>query len=108
MAHSRRDFLKGTISAVSLSMLAPKLLVGSKGSSAFAQSSAGKKILVVLQLDGGNDGLNTVVPYTDSAYYAARPTLAHPENTVLKASEKYGFHPVMTKFKTLFDQVVLP
>jgi uncharacterized protein (DUF1501 family) len=102
MAHSRRDFLKGSIGALSLSMIAPGFLFGNNGS-AFAQSSS-SRILVIVQLDGGNDGLNTLVPYTDKIYYAARPTLAVPEASVLKVNDKIGFNPVMTKFKALFDQ----
>src|SRR5687767_2678656 len=101
MAHSRRDFLKGSISLISLSLAGPRILFGNN--SAFAQTGTGK-VLVVVQFDGGNDGLNTIVPYTDSAYYSARPTLAVPEASVLKVNEKVGFNPVMTKFKTLFDQ----
>jgi uncharacterized protein (DUF1501 family) len=103
MAHTRRDFIKGSICAMSLSMIAPKLFVGAR-SNAFAQQAGNGRVLVVLQLDGGNDGLNTIVPYTDSTYYSARPTLAIPEASVLKATDKLGFHPVMTKFKSLFDQ----
>ncbi|MBI4851601.1 MAG: DUF1501 domain-containing protein [Acidobacteria bacterium] len=102
MAHSRRDFLKGTLSLLTLSLAAPTFSFES--SKAFAAGTSPNKILVVVQLDGGNDGLNTVVPYSDKAYYAARPNLAIPETSVLKASDKVGFHPVMTKFKGLFDQ----
>ncbi|MEW6731122.1 MAG: DUF1501 domain-containing protein [Acidobacteriota bacterium] len=100
MAYTRRDFLKGSITALSLTLAAPRFMIGSR---ALAQS-ANNRILVVLQLDGGNDGLNTIVPYTDKTYYSLRPTLAIPENSVLKVTDKLGFHPVMTKFKALFDQ----
>lgn len=102
MAHTRRDFLKGSISAVSLSLAAPKIFFNGQ---AYAQSSgSASKILVVVQLDGGNDGLNTIVPYADKTYYDLRPSLAIPEANVLKVDSKVGFHPVMTKFKGLFDQ----
>lgn len=102
MAHSRRDFLKGTLSLLSLSLAAPTLCFNS--SKVLAAGNSPSKILVVVELDGGNDGLNTVVPYADKAYYAARPNLGIAENTVLKVSDKVGFHPAMTKFKGLFDQ----
>lgn len=103
MAHSRRDFLKGTIGLLSLSLAAPELCFQSS-SNVFAAPNPSGKVLVVVQLDGGNDGLNTIIPYTDSAYYAARPMLAIPESSVLKATDSLGFHPVMSKFKGLFDQ----
>lgn len=102
MAHSRRDFLKGTLGFLSLSLAAPTLCFQS--STSFAAGNSPSKILVVVQLDGGNDGLNTVIPYTDKTYYMSRPNLAVAENTVLKVSDKVGFNPVMTKFKGLFDQ----
>jgi uncharacterized protein (DUF1501 family) len=62
------------------------------------------KILVVLQLSGGNDGLNTVIPYGDDAYHRARPVLAHGPNEVLKIDSYLGLHQNLTAFKDLFDQ----
>ena len=50
-------------------------------------------ILVVLELSGGNDGLNTLVPYADDAYYRARPTLGIAENSLLKVDDHFGFNP---------------
>lgn len=109
MAHSRRDFLKGAIGTISLSMAVPGYMLSSPLSSAYAQdvlanAAAPGKTLVVVEFDGGNDGLNTVIPYADKAYYDARPTLAIPNSSVLKVNDKLGFHPAMTKFKALFDQ----
>ena len=60
------------------------------------------RILVVLELTGGNDGLNTVVPYAEDAYYKARPTIAVKPSDVLKVSDRFGFHPAMTSFEALF------
>jgi uncharacterized protein (DUF1501 family) len=60
-------------------------------------------ILVVIQLTGGNDGLNTLVPYADPAYVKARPKLAlHKE--ALKLDDRFGLHPSMFGFKDLFDK----
>jgi uncharacterized protein (DUF1501 family) len=109
MAQTRRNFLKTSITAMTLAMVSPKLLFGGSGESVFAQtikrqSSASGRTLVVVEFDGGNDGLNTIVPYADSNYYSARPTLAVAESDVLKIDDKVGFHPNLTKFKALFDQ----
>ncbi len=62
------------------------------------------KILVVVQLSGGNDGLNTVVPYADDLYHRARPAIRHEEKSVLKLNDYLGLHPNLTAFKNLFDQ----
>jgi uncharacterized protein (DUF1501 family) len=55
------------------------------------------RILVVVQLGGGNDGLNTVIPYGDRAYYNARPQLGVPDDQVIKFTERQaagiGLHP---------------
>lgn len=60
-------------------------------------------VLVVCQLSGGNDGLNTVVPYADPKYYTLRPTLGIPESQVLRINEKLGFHPSLQGLHELFQ-----
>jgi len=62
-------------------------------------------VLVVVQLGGGNDGLNTVIPFRDGAYYKARPTIGIPEAKVLKLGKDatVGLHPQLTGFKELYD-----
>jgi uncharacterized protein (DUF1501 family) len=60
--------------------------------------------LVVLQLTGGNDALNTVVPYGDPLYYDQRPTVRIPEDQVLPIDERYGFHPSLAALKPFWDQ----
>jgi uncharacterized protein (DUF1501 family) len=60
------------------------------------------RILVVIELSGGNDGLNTVVPFGDSAYYQARPKLGIPEREVIKIADGFGFHPSMVGFERLY------
>jgi uncharacterized protein (DUF1501 family) len=61
------------------------------------------KILVVVQLSGGNDGLNTVIPYADDAYYRVRPTLGVDPKTVLKIDNYIGLHPDLAPLKNLYD-----
>jgi uncharacterized protein (DUF1501 family) len=62
------------------------------------------RILVVLQLSGGNDGINTVIPFADSAYGTLRPTLGVPSADVLKLTDQVGLHPNLKNFKSLYDQ----
>src|SRR5688572_29528823 len=66
-------------------------------------SGADGRILVVLQLSGGNDGLNTVVPYGDDEYYRARPGLAQDANEVLKISDYLALHPNLKPLEPLFS-----
>lgn len=106
MSHSRRDFLKASLGAsalVSLAPAAPTLL----GRSALAapKQAGGDTVLVVIQLSGGNDGLNTVVPYDDPTYVKKRPTLHLPANEVHKIDDsELGFHPRMGAFLRLYKE----
>ena len=61
-------------------------------------------VLVVLQLTGGNDYFNTVIPYTDGNYYDNRPSLQIAEDRVLKIDDKLGMHPAMGPMKELYDE----
>jgi uncharacterized protein (DUF1501 family) len=61
------------------------------------------RILVVIQLGGGNDGLNTVVPYAMDDYYRARATLGVPAESILKLNDAVGLHPNLAKLKDLYD-----
>src|ERR1700722_3980345 len=69
------------------------------------QQPTGKdgKILVVVQLGGGNDGLSTVVPYGDDAYRRARPVIGMDGKTVLKLDNYLGLHPNLAPLKALYD-----
>jgi uncharacterized protein (DUF1501 family) len=69
---------------------------------AVAQAKADGKILVVLELSGGNDGLNTLVPYGDDAYYKHRPNLGIPRKEVRKIDEHFGFSGGMAGFERLY------
>ena len=60
-------------------------------------------VFVVLQLTGGNDYFNTIIPYTDQNYYDARPTLQISEDKVVKIDDKVGMHPAMGPMKEIFD-----
>lgn len=93
MELTRREFLQaaGASAVATFGGGAPAFL------RAAAQDSArkGDSALVVIQLSGGNDGLNTIVPFRDDLYRKARPTLAIPAGDVLKIDDDLGFHPGM-------------
>jgi uncharacterized protein (DUF1501 family) len=67
-------------------------------------ASKKKNILVVLQLSGGNDGINTLIPFGDANYAKLRPTLEIAATDVLKLTDSVGLHPSLAKLKTLYDQ----
>jgi uncharacterized protein (DUF1501 family) len=72
--------------------------------STVAPSANGDGILVMVTLYGGNDGLNTVVPFTDPAYLAARPNVAVSPDQALRLDANFGLHPSLVGVKALFDQ----
>jgi uncharacterized protein (DUF1501 family) len=96
---SRREFMHRT-SLVSLSPLIPSLL-SRIASAATAEPNA--KALVVIQLEGGNDGINTVVPFGDDAYGRNRKALRLDSKNLHKLNDHVGLHPQMKAAKELFD-----
>jgi uncharacterized protein (DUF1501 family) len=64
----------------------------------------GNKVLVVLQLSGGNDGLNTVIPILNDIYYRQRPGIAISKEKALTLQSESGLHPALTHLKTLYDE----
>jgi uncharacterized protein (DUF1501 family) len=63
-----------------------------------------RRVLVVVQLDGGNDGLNTVVPFADPEYAKLRPTLKQDPKRLLKVNDQVGLHPALAGFAKLLEQ----
>jgi uncharacterized protein (DUF1501 family) len=68
------------------------------------RSGTDERILVVLQLAGGNDGLNTLVPYADDIYYQQRKSIALPKDDLLKLNDHLGLSPQLTAIKKLYDE----
>jgi uncharacterized protein (DUF1501 family) len=109
MPTTRRQFIKRSAGAVSVGLVMPSLLLReARGQSSDTQN---RRKLVIIQLSGGNDGFNTVIPFTDSRYLALRPTIAFKEADLQPAqgpsmmiSNQFGLHPAMTEIKNLWDQ----
>lgn len=112
---TRREFIHKGLTIVAMGATAPSFLtrtalaMNNPFDIAQVTSRPGvpdDNVLVVVQLGGGNDGLNTIVPFTDDAYYRARPALAVPRNEVIQVTGELGFHPRMAKFKEMQDRGV--
>jgi uncharacterized protein (DUF1501 family) len=108
MTHTRRLFLQRSLLMLSGTATVPLFLdntaLALNADPAQAQNS-GKdgKILVIVQLSGGNDGLNTVIPYADDTYYRARPSVGIRPDNLLKINDYLGLNNNLAPLKSLFD-----
>jgi uncharacterized protein (DUF1501 family) len=101
---SRRDVLRAGLSGISVAA-GTALRVGVFGRAAAAlaaEAESNGKILVVLELSGGNDGLNTLVPYGDDAYYKLRPNIGIPKKSLRPIDDHWGFSRGMVGFERLY------
>ncbi len=103
LRHTRRDFLKTTVGAMAVSPMFPHMLLNSALAQRAAASTNTDPILVIIQLLGGNDGLNTIIPYGSDLYYKDRPTIGVSAKSVLPIDNTVGFHPNLKGLKTLYD-----
>ena len=100
---ARRDLLRGALLGYGLGLVGASATPIVFSSPARAASSAGNgRILVVVELSGANDGLNTVVPFADDAYYRARPRLGLPAKALRKIDGHFGFPAQMAGFERLY------
>jgi uncharacterized protein (DUF1501 family) len=97
----RRKFLKSAALA-STAAFTPAFLRGSSFGRLW--NSRSTKTLVVIQLSGGNDGLNTIIPYQDDLYYRYRPSLSLASNDILKVSDQLGFNPALSALRPWYDK----
>ena len=95
----RRDFIQQSVLSSSL-FFVPSFV---KAFENVTRNSLGYKKLVIIQLAGGNDGLNTIVPYNNDIYYKNRPGIALSKQDIIKASDELGFHANLGPIKHLFD-----
>jgi uncharacterized protein (DUF1501 family) len=100
---NRRDFLKTTVGALAAAPLFPRMLLNSALAQRATTAPSTDPILVVIQLAGGNDGLNAIVPYGSNLYYGDRPNIAVPAKSVLPIDKTVGFNPNLKGLTTLYD-----
>jgi uncharacterized protein (DUF1501 family) len=105
--HSRRQFIKSAFHRSTLLAMAPQVPGFIAATSRAAVPRRDGRILVVIQLNGGNDGINTVVPYKDEGYAKHRSALRLPSGKLLKISDSVGLHPSMTGAARLLEQGAL-
>ena len=96
----RRNFLRQSTLASSL-LFVPNFV---KAFEQVAKASLGYKKLVIVQLSGGNDGLNTIVPFTNDIYYKNRPGISIPKKDLIKVTDDLGFNKSLAPLKNLYDQ----
>src|ERR1043165_8214128 len=112
---TRREFLRRTILTSALSWTVPTFLANTFSAlqadamDRATQITTGKDstILVVLQMAGGNDGINTVIPHGSDDYYKARPRIGIKADQVLRINDFVGLNPGLKGFKELYDQGTL-
>ena len=104
---TRRDLIKGG-TMIAVGLVAPRWLATIAHADVVQQAKGGKAlgdtVLVVCQLSGGNDGLNTVVPYADARYYSLRPSLGLPDAKLIKLNEQLGLHPALAGLAELYRE----
>src|SRR5260370_10009226 len=101
---SRRDCIKQGLIPLFAGSAVPSVFANGVAAAAADSPNAAPsdRILVLVQLAGGNDGLNTVIPFTDGAYHDARPTLRQDQG-VLALNGQLGLHPNLKGLKASFD-----
>jgi uncharacterized protein (DUF1501 family) len=101
--YNRRKFLTRTLKGatlLSVGTMVPRFIADT----ARAAEAGKDTVLVVVELTGGNDGLNTVIPYADDLYHKARPTLRYTKDQVIRLDDHVGLHPAMGSFRQLWQQ----
>ena len=97
---NRKEFIRRTLLA-SAATLTPRFLLSS--GMTLDVSGAGERILVIVQLSGGNDGLNTIIPYRDDFYFKLRPTISLENSEIIKVEDHFGFNNSMAPLRDLYD-----
>lgn len=105
ISSTRREFLQhvGAAGVISLAGTSPRFLARA-AEAAKSAAAPDQRVLVLIQMAGGNDGLNTLVPHGDDAYYKARPGIGIPKNQVLRINDQIGLHPRLSGLKELYEE----
>jgi uncharacterized protein (DUF1501 family) len=103
-SQNRANFLKTTVGAMAAAPVMPHILLNSALAEKAQALTSTDPILVVIQLAGGNDGLNTIVPYGSDLYYQDRPTIGVPRDKVIPIDNMVGFNPNLSGLKSLYDK----
>lgn len=93
---TRRQFLKGLLAGLALTAINPAEVL--------ASTPTGKPVLLAVHLTGGNDALNTLVPYSNSLYKTSRPNLALPTKNLLKVDNKLALHPSLSRLHQRYNE----
>jgi uncharacterized protein (DUF1501 family) len=104
---TRRQFLKSSLAVAPAAVLAPTVFTRAVAASMSGVTTLPNRTLVIVQMAGGNDGLNTIVPANDDRYYEVRPTVNVRPEDVLAIDREVGFNPSLAAFKELWDEGVL-
>ena len=99
----RRDFIKSAFVLSAFGTQIPVMALGRKNQFGRIVQWDTDRIIILIKLNGGNDGLNTIIPTQDDIYYNARPSLAISPNEALAINEHNGFHPNLSAFHSLYQ-----
>ena len=100
---TRRAFLRTSLQTSTLVALAPSVPAFLAHTARAAEPKRDGRILVVIQLDGGNDGINTVVPFADEGYAKHRKTLRLAKDRLIKVNDQVALHPSLRDFGKLLE-----
>lgn len=103
MKTTRRKFIGQMGLATTGSLFVPLFLKGFDSIAANSIKNSNKK-LIIIQFSGGNDGLNTIVPFRNDIYYKKRPQIAISKNEVIKLSDEQGLNPALSPLKKLYEE----
>ena len=100
----RRDFIKSTFALSAIGSCLPTYLLGSNGRFNFRNSNIiSDKIVIFVKMNGGNDGLNTLIPHQNVSYYDLRPSIAISGEELHPITDTLGFHPALNNWQELFN-----